>query len=197
MRVALSLVALAAFFAAAVLGGGQLIGVWDDLTLPPAARAAADRAVQTLTPSAARKTAASKSRRRVERMAKARRADAVRWAGAANRRCRSARAETLARIGSPRTLAEAEATLSRLADLNRRYNAQVLAIPRPAGGRERAKIARLSRLLGSEDAVLASLLEAVRDCDPTRILTLNDRLVALAERETALLVELGATDCAS
>ncbi len=101
----------------------------------------------------------------------------------------------VASADSPKTLAEAEATVSRLAEMNRRYNGRVVAIAPPAGAHERARIARLAKLLAAEEAVIAGLLKTLRDGDPTQIVALNDRLVILAERESTLLVELGATDC--
>ena len=192
MKGILSIAAIAALFFTVLLGGGRLLGVWEELTPPPTS-AATDRAVRTLASSATAKMTARKTKRRAG--TEAPRAAGVRWIRGANELCRSARAETIG-MDEPKTLAEAEAVISHVAERNRSYNARVLALRRPPGERARAKIARLAKLLAAEEALIDRVFGAIRSRDAMRILALSDRLVALGERESALLVELGANDCA-
>jgi hypothetical protein len=194
MRLALSIAAIAALFVTVLVGGGRLLGVWSEPVASPATSVAADRALGMLRAGPTAKTAVSKKTRRAD--PKSVRGVAVRWVQGTNALCRRARAETLLGVDEPKTLAEAEAAIAHLAELNRRYNARIRALPRPPDGRQREKIERLEKMLDEEESAIESLLSAIRHQDPVQMIALSDRLLALAERESALLVELGASDCA-
>ena len=196
MKLILSVAAVAVAFFVVLLGGGSAVGVWEELNLP-ATSAAADQAVRTLAPSSTRKAPpkAEKRRSRVdEATAKANRAKR-RWAAAANKLCRKAARETeVGAIESPRTAAEAEAVLARVAELNARYNDRLRLLEPPP--RESGRITRLMALLDKEEAAVDRLLEAVQDRDPVRMNTARDRLVGIADRQSTIMYDLGAYDCA-
>ena len=191
MKIALSVAAVAGAFIVVLLGGGNAVGVWDELELP-ATSAAADRAVQTLT--GRRGTdKLTPSERRAKARAKARRTAASRWVRAANQICRRAKAE---RIGErkPDTLAEVEGFVSRLAELNARYNRELTSLPPPPD--RRAKVERLRKLLAKEQRLIEGLRDAVHDRDPRRMLELSDRVLVVDENASQILYDLGALECA-
>jgi hypothetical protein len=199
MRFVLSFVAVAVAFFVVLLGGGSAVGLWDELELPESS-AAADDALRALAPAPGKKAppkpARKKQSRADEEKAKAERAKR-RWASAANRICRRAARETEDAewaLESPRTVADAERLIARVAELNARYNDLIRALPVPT--RESDRIAKLMRILDREEAAVDLLLEAIRDRDVARMTGAKDRLLGIADRQSIIMYDLGAYDCA-
>lgn len=193
MKFLLSVVVVAGSFALVLLGGGAAVGIWKELELP-ATSAAADDALRALAPARSGK-AEPKARKKERRPPKEQLAKRG-WGGAANRICRQAAREA-GDVGGPRapgTVAEAEKLLARVAELNARYNDRMRALPTPPGAGDR--ITRLVKLFDKEEAAVEELLEAVRDRDPARMNAVRDRLMGIADRQSLIMYNLGAFDCA-
>lgn len=199
MKFVLSVVAVAVAFFVALLGGGAAVGVWDEFELPESS-AAADDALRALAPAPSKKATAKPARKKQSRAnraaAEAERAKR-RWAGAANRICRRAARETQVAdwaLESPKTPADAERLITRVAELNARYNDRLRALP--VLPRESGRIAKLMRILDKEEAAVDRLLEAIRDRDVARMTRARDRLLGIADRQSIIMYDLGAYDCA-
>lgn len=116
----------------------------------------------------------------------------ARWLRDLNALCRRARHEFEA-LRRPETPAEAEALLSKLVTLNKRYNDAFAALDPPA--QFETEMRRLRRLFAKDERLLDSMLAAVGTGSPPAVLEVANRLATVGERERALLAEFGATDC--
>ncbi len=198
MKFVLSVVAVAVAFFVVLLGGGAAVGLWEELELPESS-AAADDALRALAPSGQKATPkpARKKQSRADRAAANAERAKRRWARAANRICRRAARETQGAewaLESPRTPADAERLIVRVAELNARYNDRIRAFPVPP--RQSDRIARLMRILDKEEATVETLVEAIRDRDVVRMTKARDRLLGIADRQSIIMYDLGAFDCA-
>jgi hypothetical protein len=180
LKTALSAIVVVAAFAGALYAGGNVMGAWEPYE-------AADRPA-----AGGHKTAAPKrSRRKQARPVKQVR-DA-RWIRRANALCVAAQREG-AQTRAPRTAEELAAFLKRGVKQNRDWNGRFLALGSPRGGAR--QFARIRALFREDEALVADLLTAVRQQDGASAMLLGDRLMSLARRESALLVGLGARECA-
>jgi hypothetical protein len=115
-----------------------------------------------------------------------------RWLKDLNALCGRARRESGA-FRRPRTHAEAEGLIAKLVTLNERYNDEFAALDPPA--RFEPEMRRLRMLFAKDERLLDRLLVAFRAGSPPAFLEVMGRLATVAERESAVFAELGATNC--
>jgi hypothetical protein len=180
LKTALSAIVVVAAFAGALYAGGNVMGAWEPYE---AAEPAAG----------GHKTAAAPKRSRRKHARPVRQVRDARWMRRANALCVAALREGAA-TRAPRTAAELAAFLKRGVEQNRRWNRRLLALGSPRGGAR--KFARIRGLFREDESLVADLLTAVRQQDGASAMLLGDRLMSLARRESALLVGLGARECA-
>src|SRR5215218_4116683 len=113
VRVVVMVAAIAAFFSAAVLFGGNAVGAWDDANIPPDFRRA-------LHPRPKEHRDASQPAKKAKPKRHSQSAE-ERWVARVERLCARATADTIL-LPAPQSEREALAYLERLARMNARYN---------------------------------------------------------------------------
>jgi hypothetical protein len=186
VKTALSAVVVLAAFAGALVAGGNVMGAWEPYD-PTAAGTPQPGAQPKAAPAAGKRRHAKKPARTHAKPAR----DA-RWIRRANALCRAARRESQ-QSRAPRTAEEIEAFLKQGVKQNRYWNRRFVALGAPRG--EAKRFAPVRALLRQDEALLAELVKAVKNSDGASALLLGDRLVNLAQRESALMVALGASEC--
>jgi hypothetical protein len=191
-RVFVFVVAIVGIFAGTLAYGGMRLGAWDPADpLPPSGQAPLTRPDDDQTKKKRRSEVAGKQTSSEPKLSPAKR----RWLRDANALCRRAARES-GRLKRPRDLDAAEAVIEKLARLNARYNDEFAAL-RPARA-DRAEVRRLLALFEKDEALIDEFLSALRNGQaPRSFLEILNRLERTAEQENALLLYLGATDCAA
>jgi hypothetical protein len=186
VRVVIFVIAILGIFAGTLVYGGERLDAWDQAEPPPPSD------LQPITRPEEKKekpgSGGSGSGVAAEQVTP----EKARWIRETNALCRRARSDS-DNYDEPETLGEAERLIVELQAKNREYNDAFAAIT-PAKG-DRRQIAKLLELFDRDERLVEALLAALREGDAGELLTLNDRLTAVAARESDLLVGLGATDC--
>jgi hypothetical protein len=179
LKTALSAIVVVAAFAGALYAGGNVMGAWEPY--------------DAAEPAAGGPKAAAPKRTRRKHARPVRQVRDARWIRRANALCEAALREG-AETRAPRTAEELAAFLKRGVKQNRAWNRRFLALGSPRGGAR--QFARIRGLFREDETLVADLLTAVRRHDGASAMLLGDRLMSLARRESALLVGLGARECA-
>jgi hypothetical protein len=169
-----------------VMGGGQILGVWDD----PEVRTDTGRLdpppVRDFEPTPRSRPRRARVQTRADRAARAR------WARSVSAICRRSRAES-GRRRRPENPEQAAALLRRVARLNARYNAEILAVP--AAAVDRRRISRLRALFAREERTVERLRTAALQGDALGVQEASNALVTVGLEESELLGGMGARDC--
>ena len=181
LRVVIFVIAIVGIFAGTLAYGGERLGTWDEAEPPPPSNLA------PITRSEEKKKGGQASGQ-PQKLSP----DKLRWVRQTNALCRRAY-EDMSDYEQPETLGEAERLVAELEGKNKQYNDAFAAIV-PAKGDRRA-VRELLELFDKDERLVAALLAAMRKGDAGALLELNDRLTFVAERESEILVGLGATEC--
>jgi hypothetical protein len=181
LRVVIFVIAIVGIFAGTLAYGGERLGTWDEAEPPPPSNLA------PITRSEKKKKdgQASEEPQKLS-------PDKLRWVRQTNALCRRAY-EDMSSYEEPQTLGEAERLVAELEGKNKQYNDAFAAIV-PAKG-DRRVVRELLELFDKDERLVAALLNALQKGDAGALLELNDRLTAVAERESEILVGLGANEC--
>jgi hypothetical protein len=181
LRVVIFVIAIVGIFAGTLAYGGERLGTWDEAEPPPPSNLA------PITRSEKKKKdgQASEEPQKLS-------PDKLRWVRQTNALCRRAY-EDMSSYEEPQTLGEAERLVAELEGKNKQYNDAFAAIV-PAKG-DRRVVRELLELFDKDERLVAALLNALQKGDAGALLELNDRLTAVAERESEILVGLGASEC--
>jgi hypothetical protein len=180
LRVVIFVIAIVGIFAGTLAYGGERLGTWDEAEPTPPSNLA------PITRSEKKKDGqASEEPQKLS-------PDKLRWVRQTNALCRRAY-EDMNSYEEPQTLGEAERIVAELEGKNKQYNDAFAAIV-PAKG-DRRMVRELLALFDKDERLVAALLSALREGDAGALLELNDGLTAVAERESEILVGLGASEC--
>jgi hypothetical protein len=181
LRVVIFVIAIVGIFAGTLAYGGERLGTWDEAEPPPPSNLA------PITRSEKKKKdgQASEESQKLS-------PDKLRWIRQTNALCRRAY-EDMSSYEEPQTLGEAERLVAELEGKNKQYNDAFAAIV-PAKG-DRRVVRELLELFDKDERLVTALSSALQKGDAGALLELNDRLTAVAERESEILVGLGASEC--
>jgi hypothetical protein len=202
MRIVVTTIAIAAVFAAALVFGGEVLGVWEAADPPPPSAykpftSPHDKANDQAEEDEEKKQENSNGSAPAAADTSIKVSPAKqRWLGNVNALCRRAYKDMndlMADRGQPRTLEEAEAMLIELQRLNLRYNARFAALE-PVKG-DRKEFAALLALFDKDERLIDVLLTTLRERDLGALAELEARLTTLGQKEMDILVGLGASDC--
>jgi hypothetical protein len=189
LRVVIFVVAIVGIFAGTLVYGGERLGAWDEASPPPPSNLAPiTRSDKKKDKGGSASALAGGGGSTPTKLSPAK----ARWIRQTNALCRRA-SEDMSDYDEPETLGEAEKLIAELKGKNEHYNKAFAAIV-PAKEDRRA-VATLLKLFAKDERLVAALLDALRAGDAGAMLELNDRLTALAQQESDILVALGATDC--
>jgi hypothetical protein len=181
LRVVIFVIAIVGIFAGTLAYGGERLGTWDEAEPPPPSNLAPITRSET-------KKKDGQASEEPQKLSP----DKLRWVRQTNALCRRAY-EDMSSYEEPQTLGEAERLVAELEGKNKQYNDAFAAIV-PAKG-DRRVVRELLELFDKDERLVASLLNALQKGDAGALLELNDRLTAVAERESEILVGLGASEC--
>jgi hypothetical protein len=187
-RVVIFVIAIVGIFAGTLAYGGERLGTWDEAEPPPPSNLQPITRPEEKKDEGGSASSVAGDGAPTEKLSP----DKVRWIRQANTLCRRA-ADDMGDYEQPETLGEAEQLIVELQAKNKQYNDAFAAIP-PAKG-DRRVVAQLLELLDKDERLVASLLTALREGDAGAVVELNERLTSVAQRESEILVGLGATDC--
>lgn len=182
LKAALGALLVAGAFAIALFAGGSVMGAWDSYEAPPSSGRPSPESNPLPT-----------AHRQKTRRKKASPARDAHWIRRANAICLEARRNAAA-TRQPRTAEEIEAFLAHGMKENRRWNKRFLRIGAPRG--EAKRFRRLRGLFREDEALLSEFAAAARRRDGSAAIVLGEELLDLAERESSLMVSLGARECA-
>lgn len=186
-RVVIFVVTIAGIFVGTLVYGGKQIGAWDEASPPPPSNLA-----PITRPEEKKKGGSASAVAGGGAPSHKLSPEKARWVRQTNALCRRAY-EDMTDYEEPETLGDAEKLVAELQRKNERYNDAFAAIqPVKEDARE---VAALLALFDKDERLIAALLAAMREGDAGALLELNDRLTVVAERESDILVGLGATDC--
>ena len=185
LRVLVMVSALAAFFSAVVFFGGDAVGAWDEPRIAPDTLDRVGREPEKRTSAPAKETQATRDGRRAA-VAKAR------WSAKIDALCLRAGRE-VSSLRPPKSRAEAEAYLSRIARMNARLNDDFASLEPPRALAADAR--RVLSLLRRDERLVRTLIGASRSGDAARVNRLAAALYETAGLESALLIALGAKRC--
>jgi hypothetical protein len=181
LRVVIFVIAIVGIFAGTLAYGGERLGTWDEAEPPPPSNLA------PITRSEEKKKG-GQANQEPQKLSP----DKLRWIRQTNALCRRAY-DDMSDYEEPQTLGEAERLVAELEAKNKQYNAAFAAIVPPKG--DRRLVRELLGLFDKDERLVAALRDALREGDAGALLELNDRLTVVAERESEILVGLGATEC--
>jgi len=188
----LAALAVAAAFGAALVYGGGAMGAWEPYEPVP------DKA-GTRTAVKHRPAKGKKGERKQVKSARAAtpaKTPLERWADRANAICRKARPD-LAALARELSFADSPGefgtALARLANANKRVNAELRALPAPPG--HRADVRALHRLFDQDERLLGRMRTAFQRRDANALRALADDVAPVAEKENDLFWALGASEC--
>ena len=181
LRVVIFVIAIVGIFAGTLAYGGERLGTWDEAEPPPPSNLAPITRSET-------KKKDGQASEEPQKLS----SDKLRWVRQTNALCRRAY-EDMSSYEEPQTLGEAERLVAELEGKNKQYNDAFAAIV-PAKG-DRRVVRELLELFDKDERLVAALLSALQKGDAGALLELNDRLTAVAERESEILVGLGASEC--
>jgi hypothetical protein len=182
LRVVIFVIAIVGIFAGTLAYGGERLGTWDEAEPSPPSNLA------PIIRSEEKKKKDGQASEEPQKLSP----DKLRWIRQTNDLCRRAH-QDMSDYEEPQTLGDAERLVAELEAKNKQYNAAFAAIVPPKG--DRRLVRELLELFDKDERLVAALLDALRKGDAGALLELNDRLMVVAERESEILVGLGATEC--
>jgi hypothetical protein len=196
VRTIVSVIGIAAVFAAVVLYGGEYVGAWDPVEPPPRSSAASEEDDEATTTAKAPTTTEAEEPQPAPSTApsapSAPTAAESRWLEQANALC-SRSVEEVAALPQPTTQKEAKSVLAQAVDLNAFYNDEFAALGAPPGGA--VTFAELLVLFEREEKLLGRMLAALQENRMGEFFRLSDRVIPLTLEEDDLLYKLGAESC--